>query len=180
MIRLLISVVLTVLITGAPVLAYQSLQEIYLAADGRDGYDKYIELDPDIEYLGDLRILAGLNVYLDGNGAIVHAQNSNLIHIGVNGSNLDIQNCVLIGGLGGIYFINGSSGTIMNNTVTGCSDAGVKVITPAYSPGTYVYDNIITDCFYGFYCNEGERPHYLGFNTVYNAGRYRYAQFCPS
>jgi len=175
-ILLIISIIL---ITGLPVFAYQSLQQIFLAADGQGSYDKYIELDPDIEYLGDLRITGGLDVYLDGNGAYIYAQNSSMIQIGVNGSKLDIQECVLIGGICGIYSVNGGSGTYKNNTITGCTDAGIKVLNPIIAD-SHIYDNIITECTDGFYCVEYEHPQYLGYNTIYNMSRYRYAEFCPS
>ncbi|MCP4581800.1 MAG: right-handed parallel beta-helix repeat-containing protein [candidate division Zixibacteria bacterium] len=180
MYKLLILLIAIILIASTPALAYQSLQILFSEAESQGGYDKYIELDPGIEYLGDLRIGSGLNVYLNGNGAKVYAQNNNLIHIGVTGSNLDIQNCILIGGLGGIYFVNEASGTIKNNSISGCIDTGIKIMYPNLGAGTYVYDNIVTDCCYGFYCVEGEHPAYLGYNTIYDAFRYRYAEFCPS
>jgi len=177
--KILIIVALIVLITCSPVFAYQSLQQIFLDADGQNGYDKYIELDPDIEYLGDLRISGGLDVYLDGNGAHIYAQNSSMLQIGVNGSKLDIQNCVLIGGLCGIYSANEGSGTFRNNTIVGCLDAGIKVLYPNGIIGNYIYDNIITGCTDGLYCVELEHPQYIGYNTIYNVSRYRYAEFCP-
>jgi hypothetical protein len=180
MLKLLITLIAVIVMASSPAMAYQSLQAIFLEADGQGGYDRYIELDPDIEYLGDLRISPGLNVYLNGNGAKIYAQNNNLIQVGVTASNLDIQNCVFIGGLTGLYYVNEASGTINNNTITGCIDAGIKIMYPNHISGTYVYDNIITDCCYGFYCVEGEHPQYLGYNTVYSIVRYRYAEFCPN
>jgi len=177
--KILFFIASIILIACLPAFAYQSLQQIFLEADGQNGYDKYIELDPDIEYLGDLRIGGGLNIYLDGNGAYIYAQSSSTLQIGVNGSKLDIQNCVLIGGLSGIYSVNEGSGTFKNNTIVGCTDAGIRVLYPNSVIGNYIYDNIITDCTDGLYCVEGEHPQYIGYNIVYDVARYRYAEFCP-
>jgi hypothetical protein len=178
--KMLLIVVSFILVACLPAFAYQSLQQIFLEADGQGEYDKYIELDPDIEYLGDLRIEPGFNVYLDGNGAYIYAQSGSMLQIGVRGSKLDIQNCVMIGGLCGIYSVNEGSGTFKNNTIIGCTDAGIKSLYPNSVAGCYIYDNIITDCMDGLYCVEGEHPQYIGYNTIYNVSRYRYAEFCPS
>ena len=177
--KILLLITSFILVACLPAFAYQSLQQIFLDADGQDGYDKYIELDPDVEYLGDLRILGGLDVYLDGNGAYIYAQSGVMLQISVSGSKLDIQNCVLIGGLCGIYSVNYGSGTFKNNTIVGCTDAGIKSLYPNSTAGCYIYDNIIMDCIDGLYCVHGERPQYIGYNTIYNVSRYRYAEFCP-
>jgi hypothetical protein len=167
------------LLGSLPGLADQSLQELYNQADGQGIYDRYIELNPDLEYIGDLRIMSGHSVCVMGNGAKIFGQGNNLIQVGVFGSRLDIQNCVMIGGLGGVYFSTGASGTIKNNTITCCAEAGIRTYTIGSANNVDVYDNIITDCYYGFFCNETEHPSYLGYNTIFNTISHRYAEFCP-
>ena len=73
-----------------------------------------------------------------------------------------------------------ASGTIKNLTILGCVEAGIRTYSVGSPNEIAVYDNIITDCLYGFFCNEDEHPQYLGDNTVYNTVSYRYAHFCPS
>lgn len=180
MIKKLLAIAFILLLGVIPLMAYESLQDVYLAASGNGDYDKYIELNPDIEYLGDLRISAGHNVFLDGHGALIHGEGDNFVNIGVSLSTLDIQNCVIVGGLGGIYMGVQASGTIKNLTILGCVEAGIRTYSVGSPNEIAVYDNIITDCLYGFFCNEDEHPQYLGDNTVYNTVSYRYAHFCPS
>lgn len=167
------------LLAVIPAAAYQSLQELYAAAEGYGQYDKYIELDPQVEYLGDLRISPGHIVFVDGHGAIIHGEGDNLINVGVSASTLNIQNCLFLGGLGGVYMGAQASGTIKNNTIIGCQEAGIRTYTIGSDNSVAVYDNIIIECLYGFFCNEYERPQYLGYNTVFNTQSHRYAEFCP-
>jgi len=163
---------------GSPAFAYQILWEVYQDAPAFGDYDAYIELDPAIEYEGPLNIVGGVNVYINGNGAIIHGNSG--VSVGVaNNSNLDIENCVIVGGIGGIYVGPAGSGTINNNTITGMSDAGIRTYYPNHSAGVFIINNIITDCYYGFIGIEYELPEYIGYNTVYDAWHYRYAEFCP-
>lgn len=179
MIQKLLAITFIFFLSIMPLLAYESLQDVYNEASGNGQYDKYIELNPDIEYLGDLRISAGHNVFLDGHGARIYAEGDNFINIGISLSTLDIQNCVIIGGLGGIYLSVQAAGTIKNVTITGCREAGIRTYAVGSANNIAIYDNIMTDCLYGFFCNEEEHPQYLGQNTIYGMVSYRYAEFCP-
>jgi len=176
--KLVIFIVFLLLIFSFPVAAYQSLQEIYDLAEGSGEYDKYIELDSDVEYLGDLNIPYGHNVRLDGGGALIHGIYNN-IAILVWGSNLDISNCVIAGGSYGIRFDTLASGTIHSNTITLSDYAGIAVLHQNQQDNVEVWDNIITDCYYGFLCILNLRPEYLGHNTIYNTFTYRYAELDP-
>ena len=158
--------------------AYRSLQEIYDDAVGNGDYDKYIELDPAEEYDGDLSIFDGMNVFIDGNGAIIHGQEY-YASISVYSSNLDIQNCVLVGGFAGIYISNLSSGTIVSNTIDGCVSAAIKTYYIDHDAGTYIWDNIITNCDFGIFIIEEEHPEYIAFNNIYNIEEFPYAEYCP-
>jgi len=162
----------------APLSADQSLQEVFDLAEGSGEYDKYIELDPDQIYIGDLVVPAGLRVYLDGNGALIQGIPYNF-SIYVWGSFLDISNCVVVDGYFGIYYDTLSAGSIHSNTVVGCSYSGISVIYQDMSEDVEIWDNIITDCDIGFLCLEGWHPRYVGYNTIYAMEVYRYAEFCP-
>jgi hypothetical protein len=177
--KIIAPMIVVVLLFGVmPCLAYQSLQEVYDQAGGQDGYDKYIELDPTIEYLGDLNIAEDGKICIMGHGAKVFPQSDYNIHIGVSRSWLDIQNCVFIGGGGAVYIGLDGSGTVKNNTIVGCLNAGIRTYSIGITNDVVIYDNIIIDCYDGFFCNEEEHPDYLGYNTVFNAERYRYVEFC--
>ena len=161
-----------------PALAYQSLQEAYDNA-GRDGlYDKYIELDPEIEYVGDLSISDSVKVRIDGNGAVIFVPDGQ-VGVNIHFADVDISHCVIVGGYCAIYFAGGSSGEIFYNTVTKSSYYGIAVVYPALERGVEVWDNIVTECFFGFYCVEDNHPRYLGYNTVYDTESFRYAELCP-
>jgi hypothetical protein len=160
------------------VYGYESLQDVYDLAGPQGEYDKFIELDPNIEYLGDLWIGQGVSVRIIGNGALIHGR-PYFYSIGINFSRLDISGCVIIGGGYGISFTTDSYGDIFNNTVISCSGYGIGVVNPSNEQTTRVWDNIITDCDYGFYCSEDNPPDYLGYNTIWNCVTYRYAQLCP-
>jgi parallel beta-helix repeat protein len=174
----LICIVSLLLIAAIPAFAYESLQEVYNNAGSQGIYDKYVELDPAIEYLGDLNISGNISVRLDGNGALIHGRD-NAIAIAVWGSHVDISHCVISGGAYGIYFSANSYGTIYCNTISGCVDFGITALYPNANERTEVYDNIVTDCYHGFYCMELNHPDYLGYNTIFNIQAYRYAEFCP-
>jgi len=160
------------------VFAYQSLQELYVQAGPYGEYDRYVELDSTVDYLGDLRILEDITVCLNGNGAVIHVDDYS-IGVGVWLGDLDIHNCVLVGGNCGILFSTDASGEIRSNTVTDCQLYGIAVVYPNMQAGVTVWDNIITDSYYGLYCVEYYHPTYIGYNTVFNATMYRYAELCP-
>lgn len=164
--------------TVSPVMAYQSLQELYELAQPQGEYDKYIELDPFTEYLGDLRVLQDESVRLIGNGAIIHGRPYNM-SISVIFGRLDISGCVLVDGGYGIYYSTLSSGNIFCNTVAGCTEYGISTVYQDVTEGVNIWDNIVTDCRYGFYCVDTYHPNYLGYNTIWNITIYRYAEFCP-
>jgi len=172
-----IAVSFILMVSGA--FSYQSLQEVYNEAEPGQQFDKYIELDPEIEYLGDLMIFDGMNVYIDGHGAKIYGEHTDLV-IGVYSSNLEIHNCVIIGGYGGIYISNLSSGKIYCNTIIGCSEAGIRTYYIDRNKDTEIYDNIITDADYGVFVIEDELPDYVAFNDLHNISQIGYVQYCPS
>ncbi|MCD6162978.1 MAG: right-handed parallel beta-helix repeat-containing protein [candidate division Zixibacteria bacterium] len=176
--KTLLIIIMMLLMGNIPAIAYQSLWEVYDEAGGSGEYDKWLDLDPSIEYLGNLNITTGLNVYINGHGALIHGR-INTGAICVSGSHLDIENCVIIDGHAGLYIGSGSSAIIKNNTITGMTDSGIRTFYIGIGANTQIYDNIITDCYYGYFGIENEIPGYIGFNTVYNTISYRYAEFCP-
>jgi hypothetical protein len=175
-IRPLLLVILT-LALSLPAYGYQSLQEVFDNAGPNGDYQKYMELDPGVEYLGDLYISDQMMVYLNGNGALIHGGDE--MSIFVSGADMTLFNCVIVGGKIGIQFWSNASGIIFSNTISRTDSIGIDVSFPNLDKGVEVYDNIITDTDYGFTCVEEYRPVYLDFNTVYNTDVMRYAEWCP-
>ena len=174
--KILITSIL-VLSICAPVYAYESLQEVFNDAEPSGDYAKYIELDPQVEYFGDLYIDQQMMVYIDGNGAIIHGSDSMAVFISFG--DLTITNCVIVGGQYGIYFGLNSSGKVYSNTIYQSGTCGISANYQNMDKGVEVWDNIINDCAYGFTCIEEYHPAYIGYNTVYDARVYRYAEWCP-
>jgi hypothetical protein len=171
-------IIASILLLCAAGYSYQSLQEVYDQASGNGEYDKFIELDSTVEYLGDLYIPYGVDVLIKGNGAIIFGTPDRAA-IKVWGSRLDISNCVILGGLFGIAYDTMSTGSVTSNTVNDCDSIGIFAVAYAPPVRVEVWDNIITGCTYGFVCIEFLHPSYLGYNTVYNCDVYRYGELCP-
>lgn len=167
-----------IILAFMPAYAYQSLQEIYDSAEGNGLYDKYVQLNPDVEYLGDLSISDSSNVRIDGKGAIIFVPDED-VALNIHYANVDISNCVIVGGSCAIFFGAGASGDIYCNTITGSTFSGIAVVYPNLEVGVEVWDNIITESFYGLYCVEDYHPRYIGYNTVYDTESFRYAELCP-
>ena len=166
---------IALLMMASPAFAYLSLQELFDQAGPYGGYDKYIELDPAEEYIGDLWIDSDVSVRLIGNGALVHG---GIAAITVMYGRLNISGCVIVGGYEGLFYSTSSSGEIYNNTIANCQNYGISVIYPNDNEGVYITDNIITNCYYGIFCIEDHHPAYIGFNTVWNTQSFRYAEQC--
>lgn len=176
--KFLMIIIIILLVGNIPAIAYESLLEVYNQAGGYGEYDKWLELDPDVEYLGNLSIAPGVNVYINGHGALIHGR-TNSGAICVSNSHLDIENCVIIDGHAGLYIGAGASAVIKNNTIKGMIDSGIRTFYINGGVNSQIYNNIITDCNYGFFGIDYEIPQYIGFNTVYNTISYRYAELCP-
>jgi hypothetical protein len=172
------AVLLFALMAASPVIAFESLQALYEQAEPYGEYDRYIELNPDIEYLGDLWVGDDINVCLIGNGAIIHGR-PYFSSISVNFGRLDMSGCVLLGGGYGISYTTNSRGNIFNNTVYGCTERGISTVYQSDVPGVMVWNNIIVGGTYSFFCVEYHHPSYLEYNTVWNSTIYRYAELCP-
>lgn len=175
--KLIISIILIIVVLISPAAAYQSLQALYDTAQPQNGYDKYIELDPAIEYEGDLLINSPDKICLMGNGAKIFGR-PYLMSVSVVYAHLDILECTFIGGGYGIYYVLDSYGSISNNTIINCSEQGIATIYFDEDRGLEIFNNIITGSNYGFLCIENHHPSYLGFNTIWDAGTYRYAEQC--
>jgi hypothetical protein len=110
------SVLTTVLISGltTPAMAMR-LQEVFETAPPHGNYDRYLSLETGVVYTGGLLIgptwdddrqsfrtsEVGLNVMIDGRGAILDLQGQQIC-ISYGRYRLDIQDCIIIGG--GIRF----------------------------------------------------------------------------
>ncbi len=173
-------VVIILLFGSIQAAAYQSLQECYDEASGNGEYDKYVVLDPDIEYYGDLSLYNQGDVCIEGNGARIYADpdDPNPILITCAATNLDISHCIFIEGIGAIYLAANASGDIRNCTMVGMTQAAIRSYSIGENNQVHIYDNIIYGCYDGLICNEFEMPSYIGYNTVYDCTRHRYAEFC--
>ena len=94
-----------------------TLQSIFDASGPANGYDKYVILDQDIIYTGEVGIYEG-NVFIDGNGAIVDLNEGLGIWVYAEEqypANLDIEFVTIInGGYNGLTFNGSSTGNISN------------------------------------------------------------------
>jgi hypothetical protein len=178
MLQQVTSAVISLVFMISSIHAYESLQSVYDQAGSNGDYDKYIELNPETDYLGDLIINTGLNVYINGHGAVIYGTSGNRA-IWVYASSLDLSHCIIVGGQNGIHYDTLSSGTIHNNTVVNCDSIGITVYYHDYSQGCEVWDNIVVGGMYGYIRFDQWPANYLGYNTVYNSGIYRYGDYCP-
>jgi len=174
----ILSTIIFLLLFCSFAFTYQSLQEVFDNADSAAGYDKYIELDPQVEYQGDLWLFEAGAIYLDGNGAKIYGI-PYLAAIGVYFSHLDVTECVFIGGMGGVYLGAEASASITNNTIINVYEAGVKTYYITHERQTQVWNNIITGSSYGVLSVDLNWPHYIGYNNIYDVDSLRYAQFVP-
>lgn len=174
-----ISVVLLVILFCISAAAFQSLQSVYDQAGPEGRYDKHIVLNPAEQYLGDLSIPPGHNVYIEGGGAMIFGQ-AGIAAISVSGSNIDINHCLIVGGLNGIQITDNGSATISNNTFYGLAASGIRTAELDSNALTTIWDNIIVNCRYGIYILAEHIPHYIAFNTIYDMDSIRYAAFCPN
>ncbi|MBD3168771.1 MAG: hypothetical protein GF307_04755 [candidate division Zixibacteria bacterium] len=178
MFKWFISAIVIVLLGGSNLYAYQSLQEEYDNASAGAGYDRFIVLDPDIEYEGDLVISNGDYVGIVGGGAKIYAGSHRSL-ISIHASGLDIWECVLIGGHNALNYRENSYGVIWNNTIYNADSVGIKTYIQRDEPNVEIYNNIISDCFYGIWSNEYFLPTYIGYNIIYETTYLIYAGYCP-
>ena len=94
-----------------------TLQSVYNASGPGNGYDKYVVLDKDIIYTGEVGVYEG-NVLIEGNGATVDLNEGLGIWVYAEEeypANLDIEFITIInGGYNGLTFNGTSTGNITN------------------------------------------------------------------
>ena len=94
-----------------------TLQSVFDAAEPGNGYDKYMVLEQDIIYTGEVGVYEG-DVFIEGNGAIVDLNGGLGIWVYAEEAypaNLDIEFVTIInGGYNGLTFNGYSTGTITN------------------------------------------------------------------
>ncbi|MBD3168053.1 MAG: hypothetical protein GF307_01125 [candidate division Zixibacteria bacterium] len=175
--RIIIAAMALLMLLPASGFAYESLQAVFDSAGSAFGYDKYIVLDPRVEYEGDLQIYSGDKVRIIGNGAKIYGQQYNN-SIYVYYSLLDVSDCIFIGGQRCLYYEINSQGKVFNNTLIGADSAGIQTYYPNSNYDVEIYDNIIYDCYFGIAAAEDYLPAYIGYNIINNSGWYNYAQYC--
>ena len=94
-----------------------TLQSVFDAAGPGNGYDKYVVLEQDMIYTGEVGVYEG-SVFIEGNGAIVDLNEGLGIWVYAEDeypANLDIEYVTIInGGYNGITFNGTSTGNITN------------------------------------------------------------------
>jgi hypothetical protein len=94
-----------------------SLQSVFDGAEPGNGYDKYVILEEDMIYTGEVGVYEG-NVFIEGNGAIVDLNEGLGIWVYAEEgypANLDIEYVTIInGGYNGLTFNGISTGNIAN------------------------------------------------------------------
>jgi len=94
-----------------------TLQSVFDAAGPGNGYDKYVVLEQNIIYTGEVGVYEG-DVFIEGNGAIVDLNDGLGIWIYAEDgypANLDIEFATIInGGYNGLTFNGTSTGNISN------------------------------------------------------------------
>ena len=94
-----------------------TLQSVFDAAEPANGYDKYVVLEQNMIYTGEVGIYEG-NVFIKGNGAIVDLNEGLGIWVYAEEeypANLDIEFLTIInGGYNGLTFNGSSTGNFKN------------------------------------------------------------------
>jgi len=94
-----------------------TLQSVFDAAGPGSGYDKYVVLEQNMTYTGEVGIYEG-NIFIEGNGAIVDLNQGLGIWVYAEEeypANLDIEYVTIInGGYNGLTFNGTSTGNISN------------------------------------------------------------------
>ena len=94
-----------------------TLQSVFDASGPGNGYDKYVVLEQDMIYTGEVGVYEG-NVFIEGNGALVDLNEGLGIWVYAEDdypANLDIEYVTIInGGYNGLTFNGTSTGNISN------------------------------------------------------------------
>ena len=126
-----------------------SLQSVFDEAEPENGFDKYLRLNQNIIYTGEIGIYEG-SVFIEGNGAIVNLNGGLGIWVYADENypaSLDVEYISIInGGYNGLTFNGTSSGSITNcNFIS--NDFGIQVMDEAHI--TITNSNFIDNGQYG-------------------------------
>lgn len=126
-------VFLAVVFAGAA--SAMDIQDAYDACGPAGGYDKYLELNPNTTYTGELTVDQGKDSCIKGNGAKVYIDSYGKIMVDGSSTKLDMDHVVVYGhGSGeGAHYRNGAKGTInfctLNNFMYGVYVWGASNLT---------------------------------------------------
>ena len=127
-----------------------TLQSVFDVAEPGNGYDKYVVLEQDMIYTGEVGVYEG-NVFIEGNGAIVDLNGGLGIWIyaeEILPANLDIEFVTIInGGYNGLTFNGTSTGNISNCNFI-FNDFGIQIMDEASI--SIKNSNFIQNDVYGF------------------------------
>jgi nitrous oxidase accessory protein NosD len=111
------------------------IQDAYDACGPAEGYDKYLELNPNVTYTGDLTVDQGKDSCIEGNGAEIYIDSYAKIMVDGSPTRLDVDHVVLYGhGSGeGLHYRNAAKGIVnfctIDNFMYGVYVWGVSDVT---------------------------------------------------
>jgi len=153
-----------------------NLQDLYNACGPANGYDKYLELDPMVDYEGRLTVDSGVMTAIKGNGAQVDLGPYGYIFAEGEDTVLDIDHVVIYGndGAPGIYYEAASTGTVDSCTVDGCQSGVLAWIDTVVSIKNSVFTNSTE---YGIAKYDSAKTT-ITYCDVWNNGIYDFGEFC--
>ena len=156
-----------------------TLQSVYDASGAGNGYDKYVVLEQDVIYTGEVGVYEG-NVFIEGNGAIVDLQGGSGIWIyadATNPASLDIQYITIInGGYHGISYGGSSTGSVINCNFVH-NDFGIKLFDQSNVNITNC--NFIDNTTYGIGIYSSIPTCNVNYCNAWNNGEASWMENCP-
>jgi len=156
-----------------------SLWDVYFESEPAHGYDKYMILNPNEEYIGGFGVYEGL-VFIEGNGAVIDLQDG--LGIWVSGSDsisevrLDMEYLTIINGSEyGAYYSGYANGSIKNCNFIN-DFMGLKMLDQTFL--NVVNCNFIDNEEYGFAIYSSIPTHHLSYCNGWNNGE-TYMENCP-
>lgn len=150
------------------------LQDAYDEAQPGDRYDKLLVLEPDEIYTGYLVVDPRTSCAIQGNGALIILDETGAIWASSQ-AKLDIDGCVITGGLCGLNYDWGSNSTVENCTIVG-NTIGIR----CWGTNVTIKNCIVANnSQHGIACFQGFEPTIL-YNNVWGNVEGNYMAYCPT
>ena len=155
-----------------------TLQSVFDAAGPGIGYNKYVVLEQDMIYTGEVGVYVG-NVFIEGNGAIVNLQGGSGIWIYADEAypaGLDVQYTTIINGA----YHGLSYGGVSTGSVTNCNfvhnDLGIKLFDES---NVYIMNcNFIENTTYGLGIYNSTPTCNINYCNAWNNGESAWMENC--